>query len=77
MRPPGRGRAAELAGARCNQGIHETIVITAVDQKAIGGIYHILDMANTTLNVMDDMVATVIASRLEGSIQVERGEIIP
>jgi len=43
----------------------------------IGGIYHILDMANTTLNVMNDMVATVIASRLEGSIQVERGEIVP
>jgi Na+/H+-dicarboxylate symporter len=31
----------------------------------------------TTLNVMNDMVATVIASRLEGSIQVERGEIVP
>jgi len=43
----------------------------------IGGIYHILDMGNTTLNVMNDMVATVIASRLEGSIQVEKGAIVP
>ena len=43
----------------------------------IGGIYHLLDMANTTLNVMNDMVATVIASRLEGSIRVEMGEIVP
>jgi Na+/H+-dicarboxylate symporter len=43
----------------------------------IGGIYHILDMGNTTLNVMNDMVATVIASRLEGSIQMEKGAIVP
>ena len=43
----------------------------------IGGIYHLLDMANTTLNVMNDMVATVIASRLEGSITVEMGAIVP
>jgi Na+/H+-dicarboxylate symporter len=43
----------------------------------IGGIYHILDMGSTTLNVMNDMVATVIASRLEGAIQVKRGEIVP
>ena len=37
----------------------------------IGGIYHILDIGNTTLNVMNDMVATVIASRLERAIRVE------
>jgi Na+/H+-dicarboxylate symporter len=43
----------------------------------IGGIYHIIDMGNTTLNVMNDMVATVIASRLEGSIQVRHGSIMP
>lgn len=43
----------------------------------IGGIYHLLDMTNTTLNVMNDMVATVIASRLERSIQVESGQIMP
>jgi Na+/H+-dicarboxylate symporter len=43
----------------------------------IGGIYHILDIGNTTLNVMNDMVATVIVARLEGSIQVEKGAIIP
>ena len=43
----------------------------------IGGIYHLLDMTNTTLNVMNDMVATVIASHLEGAIRVERGEIVP
>ena len=43
----------------------------------IGGIYHIIDMGNTTLNVMNDMVATVIASRLEGSIQVQHGSILP
>jgi len=43
----------------------------------IGGIYHLLDMTNTTLNVMNDMVATVIASRLEGSIRVDKGEIFP
>ena len=43
----------------------------------IGGIYHLLDMTNTTLNVMNDMVATVIVSRLEGSIRIERGEIMP
>jgi Na+/H+-dicarboxylate symporter len=43
----------------------------------IGGIYHILDMGNTTLNVMNDMVATVIVARLEGAIQVENGAIIP
>jgi Na+/H+-dicarboxylate symporter len=41
----------------------------------IGGIYHIIDMGNTTINVMNDMVATVIASRLEGAIAVERGSI--
>jgi Na+/H+-dicarboxylate symporter len=43
----------------------------------IGGIYHILDMGNATLNMMNDMVATVIASRLEGAIRVEKGEIVP
>ena len=43
----------------------------------IGGIYHIIDMGNTTINVMNDMVATVIASRLEGAIAVERGTIVP
>lgn len=43
----------------------------------IGGIYHIIDMGNTTINVMNDMVATVIASRLEGAIAVERGSIVP
>jgi Na+/H+-dicarboxylate symporter len=43
----------------------------------IGGIYHIIDMGNTTLNVMNDMVATVIASRLEGSIEVQHGSIVP
>ena len=43
----------------------------------VGGVYHLLDMTNTTLNVMNDMVATVIASRLEGSIRVEMGEIVP
>jgi Na+/H+-dicarboxylate symporter len=43
----------------------------------IGGIYHIIDMGNTTINVMNDMVATVIASRLEGAIAVERGSIMP
>ena len=43
----------------------------------VGGIYHLLDMANTTLNVMNDMVATVIASRLEGAIRVEGGAILP
>jgi Na+/H+-dicarboxylate symporter len=43
----------------------------------IGGIYHILDISNTTLNVMNDMVATVIVSRLEGSIEVENGAIVP
>ncbi len=43
----------------------------------IGGIYHLLDMTNTTLNVMNDLVATVIASRLEGSIRVEGGAIVP
>ncbi len=43
----------------------------------IGGIYHIIDMGNTTLNVMNDMVATVIASRLEGAIRVEHGQITP
>lgn len=43
----------------------------------IGGIYHLLDMTNTTLNVMNDMVATVIVSHLEGSIRIERGEIMP
>ena len=43
----------------------------------IGGIYHIIDMGNTTLNVMNDMVATVIASRLEGAIHVEQGRILP
>ena len=41
----------------------------------IGGVYHIIDMGNTTINVMNDMVATVIASRLEGAIAVERGSI--
>jgi hypothetical protein len=34
-------------------------------------------MTNTTLNVMNDMVATVIASRLERSIRVESGQIVP
>lgn len=43
----------------------------------IGGIYHILDIGNTTLNVMNDMVATVIASRLERAIRVEHGVILP
>jgi Na+/H+-dicarboxylate symporter len=43
----------------------------------IGGIYHLLDMTNTTLNMMNDMVATVIASRFEGAIAVRRGVIIP
>ena len=43
----------------------------------IGGIYHIIDMGNTTINVMNDMVATVIASRLEGAIAVEHGTIVP
>ena len=43
----------------------------------IGGIYHLLDMTNTTLNMMNDLVATVIASRLEGSIQVKDGAIVP
>ena len=43
----------------------------------IGGIYHIIDMGNTTINVMNDMVATVIASRLEGAITVEHGAIVP
>lgn len=43
----------------------------------IGGIYHLLDMTNTTLNVMNDMVATVIVSRLEGAIRVENGAIVP
>jgi Na+/H+-dicarboxylate symporter len=43
----------------------------------IGGIYHIIDMGNTTINVMNDMVATVIASRLEGAIAVEHGSIVP
>ena len=43
----------------------------------IGGIYHIIDMGNTTINVMNDMVATVIASRLEGAIAVEKGSIMP
>lgn len=43
----------------------------------IGGIYHIIDMGNTTINVMNDMVATVIASRLEGAITVEKGSITP
>ncbi len=43
----------------------------------IGGIYHLLDMSNTTLNLMNDLVATVIASRLEGSIRVESGAIVP
>ena len=43
----------------------------------IGGIYHILDIGNTTLNVMNDMVATVIASRLERAIRVEHGAILP
>ena len=43
----------------------------------IGGIYHIIDMGNTTLNVMNDMVATVIAARMEGSIQVQHGTIVP
>jgi Na+/H+-dicarboxylate symporter len=43
----------------------------------IGGIYHILDMGSTTLNVMNDMVVTVIASKLEGAITVENGEILP
>jgi Na+/H+-dicarboxylate symporter len=43
----------------------------------VGGIYHLLDMGNTTLNVMNDMVATVIASRLEGAIRVEGGAILP
>lgn len=43
----------------------------------IGGIYHIIDMGNTTINVMNDMVATVIASRLEGAISVEHGSITP
>jgi Na+/H+-dicarboxylate symporter len=43
----------------------------------IGGIYHIIDMGNTTINVMNDMVATVIASRLEGAIAVEKGTIRP
>ncbi len=42
----------------------------------IGGIYHLLDIVNTTLNVMNDMVATVIAARLEGSIQVREGAIL-
>jgi Na+/H+-dicarboxylate symporter len=43
----------------------------------IGGVYHLLDMTNTTLNMMNDMVATVIVSRLEGSIRVDMGEIVP
>jgi Na+/H+-dicarboxylate symporter len=43
----------------------------------IGGIYHIIDMGNTTLNVMNDMVATVIASKLERAIDVQHGEIMP
>ncbi len=43
----------------------------------IGGIYHLLDMTNTTLNVINDMVATVIVSRLEGVIKVESGAIVP
>ncbi len=43
----------------------------------IGGIYHILDMGSTTLNVMNDMVVTVIASKLEGAITVKNGEILP
>lgn len=43
----------------------------------IGGIYHLLDMTNTTLNMMNDMVATVIVSKLEGAIRVENGAIAP
>lgn len=43
----------------------------------IGGIYHIIDMGNTTLNVMNDMVATMIVSRLEGSIRIQRDRIVP
>ena len=43
----------------------------------IGGIYHILDIGNTTLNVMNDMVATVIAARLERAIRVDGGAILP
>lgn len=43
----------------------------------IGGIYHLLDMTNTTLNMMNDMVATVIVSKLEGAIRVEGGAIVP
>lgn len=43
----------------------------------IGGIYHLLDMTNTTLNVINDVVATVIVSRLEGTIDVEGGVIVP
>ncbi len=42
----------------------------------VGGIYHLLDMTSTTLNVMNDMVATVIASKLEGAIDVQHGEIV-
>lgn len=43
----------------------------------VGGIYHLLDMTSTTLNVINDMVATVIASRLEGVMTVEGGAIVP
>ena len=42
----------------------------------IGGIYHILDIGNTTLNLTNDMVATVVAARLEGLLQVKEGAII-
>jgi len=42
----------------------------------IGGIYHLLDMTNTTINMLNDMVATVIIARLERSICVEAGAIV-
>jgi Na+/H+-dicarboxylate symporter len=42
----------------------------------VGGIYHILDIGNTTLNIINDLVATVVAARLEGVIQVKGGAII-
>jgi Na+/H+-dicarboxylate symporter len=49
------------------------VTITAI----VGGIYHLIDITNATLNVMNDLVGTVIVTRLsEKQVKIEKGAAV-